>query len=458
MRIRQQLKLESVPLSVSVALDHFLSLFSSEKLLSDRIFWMVFYVCVGLLPPLIAIIGHKAVYLPLLIISVLVIARLFMREDCRRRMAVQLISPSVLLLFSFALLVSVHALVGVIGNPERIRILLKPVIILLATTLLTFIWSHRDIIKESLLLKLALAGVLTGLSITILKVAVMHLFLGVGYQIEYGMIANFLHIHDAVNDELKILTVFVFIAVAAICPRKKRYIVLVGLLATIMAISFYTIGFTGGPNAVILRDMNETVQFGIPLAFLVLILVHRMPKLATNFTFTVMAFVLVSAPWLFQLWFRLIQSIPLPRAKKILIRGEIWDGVGSKVLEAPIFGFGIDTVRYLKNIDLHNKYMPHDSPHHPHNMVLQLWLDLGLVGVSIIAGLLYLAWLSISRIKPSSRPSILAGLTMLSIFILVTHSIWQTWSMALIVFFVALVSVQLTAEQKRHRSGSTNEK
>jgi O-antigen ligase len=447
MRIIQQLRSWNtafVTMSIGTTLDRFLSVFSAEKQLSDRLFWMLFYVCVGLLPPLIAIFGHKTVYLPMLIISILIIARFFMRKDCRRAMVAQLTSPGILLLGSFATLVAIHALLGVIDDPGRLRILAKPVTILVITILLAFIWSHRDIFKTDLLFKMAFAGVLAGFSVTIVKVVVMQLFMGIGYTLEpRSIISDFMKIHGTVHAELKILSIFVFTSVFAIKALGKRYGVLVGLLAVMLLVSFFTMG-TSGDTGIVVLDQNETVQFGIALCALVLALAYVAPRLMTNLVFGGIVFVLASAPWLFQLWYMHAQTLPLPRANKFLVRGEIWDAVGAKALESPWFGFGIDSVRYLKHIDMKNDYIPFDGIHHPHNMILQLWLDLGLAGVLIVAGLLYLGWRFVSRIKPSVRPPILAGLAMLTLFTMVTHSLWQTWSMALIVFFIALVSVHRT--------------
>jgi O-antigen ligase len=88
--------------------------------------------------------------------------------------------------------------------------------------------------------------------------------------------------------------------------------------------------------------------------------------------------------------------------------------------------------------------MPDDKMLHPHNMVLQLWIDLGASGVAIIIGLLYLGWKFVSQIELSRRPPVLAGITMLALISMVSHSFWQTWSIALMTFFIILVSIQKT--------------
>jgi O-antigen ligase len=421
--------------------DRFLSLFSSEKRLSDQLFWMAFYVCVGLLPPLIGIIGHKAVLLPLLIISALIITRFFMREDCRHRMISQRTSPGIRLLLAFTLLVSVQMCMGLLDDPGRLRIIGKPINIFLITVLLAFVWSHKEILKAGLLVKLSLIGAITGFLITVSKLAVMQLFLGVGYVVEpHSLITSLMHVYDTIESELKILSIFVFTSFLIISNPQKRYLATVGLLAIIVFATFHTIGFNDKTGEII-NSRSETVQFGVLVALIVLALACAAPRLITHLLFSGLAIILASAPWLFQSWYELVQTTPFPYAKKFLVRGEIWDAVGRKALEAPWFGFGIDSTRYLKQIDMKNDYMPTDDLHHPHNMVLQLWLDVGLSGVLIIAGLLFFGWRFVNQIKASRRPPVLAGLSMLVLFMMVSTSIWQTWAMALITYFIVQISV-----------------
>ena len=89
---------------MTIAAKGLLTIFSREKRLSDQLFWMMFYLCVALLPPLISIIGRKALVLPLIILSLLVVLRFFMREDCRKRMIASIKTPAIMLLLAFTAL------------------------------------------------------------------------------------------------------------------------------------------------------------------------------------------------------------------------------------------------------------------------------------------------------------------------------------------------------------------
>lgn len=436
------------PPAIERGIPRFFSRFSSEQGLLDQLFWLAFYICIGVLPPLIGVLGHKALSLPMLFISGLVVTRFLMRGECRRRMIAMRDSANVLLLFLLTLLVAVHAVMGVSTSLDNARILTKPVTVFLAATLLIFVWSHRDLVRVKLLLRMSLFGVGAGLLITIIKLVYMHAFLGVGYRVKpHSLITQLMHIHDSINNELKILTILVFVAVCGIYSLKKRNIVLAVLFVILLIVSTYTIGFYD-KSGIIIEQYSETIQFGIPLILLVYVVAYRFSKLVTDILFGGIFVVLFGAPWIFQLWFRFVEIVPLPRAINFRIRGEIWDSVGKKILEAPFFGFGIDSSRYLKHLQLHHKYFPWENAHHPHSMILQLWLDLGLVGVMIVAGLLYSGWKLVRRVEPLARPPILAGISMLFVFVTVTHSIWQTWSIMLIVCFIVLIFVHANENVK----------
>ena len=300
---------------------------------------------------------------------------------------------------------------------------------------------NKDQINAGLLLKLTLIGTVTGIAVTFLKGAAVHALLQVGAPFQDGLMAGFLHVHDAINDELKILAIFIFLAALAPSSLKKRTILLLGLSGALMALSFFSMGFSDRNGDIIIKASSETVKFGIPLALLVLAFASLAPKLMSHLFFGGLAFMTLTAPWLFQLIFQFFQSVSLPSAIIFLIRGEIWDAVGRKVLESPLLGYGLESARYLDHLDLQMRYFPKNVVHHPHNMVLQIWLDVGFIGIAILLALIFYAWKFVHNSKRADLPALLAGLTMIAIFVLVTHSVWQAWTMSMITMFAILVSI-----------------
>jgi len=258
----------------------------------------------------------------------------------------------------------------------------------------------------------------------------------------------------ASNNELKILSILVFFAAAGLKPVRRMYAVSIVSIATIFLLSFFTIGIDFPAQGVVnlVHVHSEAIQFGIPLALLALMFAYWLPKLMTHVVFGGTIFVLLTAPWIFQYWYRLVEYYQLPRAKKFLVRGEIWDAVSIQALKAPFFGHGLDSTRYQNSVRFEQKYYMGEQVWHPHNMFLQIWLDMGLTGVAFVLAFLLFSWRATLSIPLAKRPAILAGVVMLITFALVTHSIWQTWSMALMTFVVVLGSLQTTSDAEKVRT------
>jgi exopolysaccharide production protein ExoQ len=74
--------------------------------------------------------------------------------------------------------------------------------------------------------------------------------------------------------------------------------------------------------------------------------------------------------------------------------------------------------------------MPGLTSHHPHNAFVQIWVEHGLLGASIAAVLLTMAFLGIGRMPVRLQPFILAWLAGILGIALVSHGAWQAWWIA----------------------------
>ena len=74
-------------------------------------------------------------------------------------------------------------------------------------------------------------------------------------------------------------------------------------------------------------------------------------------------------------------------------------------------------------------------PLHPHNGPLQVWLELGAVGVLLVLGLLAAAWRATTRLeRPLAAAAVAGTLVASSVPILVSFSLWNTWWLAALGF------------------------
>lgn len=125
-------------------------------------------------------------------------------------------------------------------------------------------------------------------------------------------------------------------------------------------------------------------------------------------------------------------------------RVSIWEYAANRLFEQPLMGWGFDASRM---------FTP-DIPLHPHNMPIQAALELGYIGVVLVAVL----WLvSIRRIAGRSeaqiispdhllytdpKPYMLATVTAFFVFAFLSFGMWQEWFLALAAMsvFIALMA------------------
>lgn len=116
----------------------------------------------------------------------------------------------------------------------------------------------------------------------------------------------------------------------------------------------------------------------------------------------------------------------------------IWGFTAKRIMEKPILGWGMDSARSLPGgedisvIWVGAQEVPEQLlPLHPHNAVLQWWLELGGIGAILITGWFGLIlWRSCRPFPESSYiirgmvPAIFTGATIIS---LVSFGFWQSW-------------------------------
>jgi O-antigen ligase len=108
-------------------------------------------------------------------------------------------------------------------------------------------------------------------------------------------------------------------------------------------------------------------------------------------------------------------------------RLDIWIAVAHKVMEAPILGHGIEATRSITSWANDFLYFRGRSIPHPHNGILQVWIEFGVIGATMVA----MIWVALTRcvdnVVPEDRPPLLALSASILIVIGVSHGLWQSW-------------------------------
>lgn len=111
-------------------------------------------------------------------------------------------------------------------------------------------------------------------------------------------------------------------------------------------------------------------------------------------------------------------------------RAEIWSFVATRIAERPLQGWGLDSARSMPGgkdlIDGHAERLPL----HPHNNILQLWLELGLPGAALMAILASVAARRVcAQADRVGRLALLAALAATLAVAATGYGVWQAWWM-----------------------------
>lgn len=199
-------------------------------------------------------------------------------------------------------------------------------------------------------------------------------------------------------------------------------------------------------------------------AFAVTWISQRWGKRLLIFAFTVSAIVI---PFL---------DILVPIANDILIanmtwpnsevhRFVIWEFASQRIFEHPFIGWGLEASRaipggdaqlFLFNINGNNPLTGQALPLHPHSAVIQVWLELGFIGVMLLGGLfsVIVALVPESLRDRAGPATIVATIACAFTIAQLGFGIWQGWWMgtlgliAVIVVAIAPVSDQARASRR----------
>lgn len=112
----------------------------------------------------------------------------------------------------------------------------------------------------------------------------------------------------------------------------------------------------------------------------------------------------------------------------LMHRFAIWDFALARVVERPWLGWGLDASPSLPGGDDTAWPRAELMPLHPHNFILQIWLELGIAGLAAALGIVL--WLAVGIAAPRQRILVFAGLLSLIGALGIagaSFGIWQSW-------------------------------
>ncbi len=214
--------------------------------------------------------------------------------------------------------------------------------------------------------------------------------------------------------------------------RRRRYRIALGLgLLALMIVPLF-----GRDAQVLALGVGGTIAVGGLVAGP---LFSRAVPVVAAFSMALILPVMWGLPWLMQRLDIPASAIPPSWAMRL----EIWQFAASKAAGHPVLGLGLDASRaFPQKVMVAGLEMP-QIPLHPHNMALQLWLELGAVGACLMA-LAFMALAALMRDLPRGLNAMVAAsfATWFTIASL-SFGVWQEWWIASAI--IAIIALRLAA-------------
>jgi len=222
------------------------------------------------------------------------------------------------------------------------------------------------------------------------------------------------------------------------------------------------IGLAAGGSLVVLLLPGDSAKFAV-LAGLACGLVASVRLGMTRRSLAAgVALIILGLPWLLGAALpRDVAALPSSAAHRLLI----WDFAAERIAERPILGWGMDGSRaipggtdkpdplMLQNFGLTSEaarsWFQHAQllPLHPHNLALQVWLELGLVGAVLMALLLaMMAW----HLPNAAGCGVFAAALVIA---MLSYGAWQYWWVAGLMLGAVTVSGARSSYRAQASSG-----
>jgi O-antigen ligase len=169
------------------------------------------------------------------------------------------------------------------------------------------------------------------------------------------------------------------------------------------------------------------------------------------------AIVVLLAPVIFPLLIRIDAVASRAETIKFSLwhRLEIWSFVGAYIAQRPLLGWGLDSSRAIPGGSALTPEGVPWLPLHPHNVALQIWLELGLPGAALFALFIARLWLAPGAAPWPRLYAAAAGGSLVSacVVALGSYGLWQEWWIGseFLTLFLILVMARLAGEPARKR-------
>ena len=151
---------------------------------------------------------------------------------------------------------------------------------------------------------------------------------------------------------------------------------------------------------------------------------------------------IMGAPWIAQYLFDvlppLLNNNPVFQDSYAADRLEIWSFVTNRMCDHPIIGHGIEATRAIKDFESQKLYHADTHVLHPHNFIIQIWFEFGVLGALALSGffggLFYILSTSSQSLQKLGLPVLMACVSVSA----TGYGFWQSWWLGTLFFVMSL--------------------
>lgn len=117
-------------------------------------------------------------------------------------------------------------------------------------------------------------------------------------------------------------------------------------------------------------------------------------------------------------------------------RFRIWGNAAAHAAQSPVLGIGARNTTTIETDTDPAQPAPDAAfnvqAHHPHNAILQIWLELGALGAAFLSAAIILLFREISKMSPARMPYVLAATAVTFIEAIATWNLWGAWYLSVL--------------------------
>lgn len=202
---------------------------------------------------------------------------------------------------------------------------------------------------------------------------------------------------------------------------------------------------------ILYKTHSQSAQIGFATACIAAVILPYRIRATWIILSAIIAVAMLSAPWTVQ-WAFHTMAETLHSAAWIKDgyagdRLEIWNFISQRALQQPWIGFGVEATRAIDDFQSDMMYFKNTSVLHPHNFVMQIWIELGVLGVAIMAAIQAVILRHIwTQYTVSDRRIIMPLYCVVLIVSATGYGFWQSWLQGLYISLMTIAIVIAAAK------------